>query len=132
GLSALLGGRAALCAAFGDGGVGLGARGSQRAHAAARRRGVWPALGLVYPGFFVVADTFAADGVKRLAADEARDDGLADEVEFALGAVVLGAQARALDDFEAFGPFLPDGHDIAFVGGGGAELVARRVFVGFE
>src|SRR5690606_15734039 len=130
--AALLGALAAPGAAFGDGGVGFGARLGQRSHAAAGRRRIGAALGLVDAGFLVIAHPFAPDGVERLAADVAGDDRLPDQVELALGAVGLGAQALALDDFVGLGAFLANGDDLAFLGGGGAVLVAGCVFMDFQ
>src|SRR5690606_7680633 len=114
---------AALGAALGDGGIGLGARRGERAHAPARCRRIGAALCLIGAGSFVVSHALAANGVEGFAANEAGDDGLADEVEFAFGAVVFGALPRALDDLEGFGAFLANGDDVALVGRGGAELV---------
>src|SRR5690606_18080604 len=81
------------------------ARLGQRTHAPAFAGGIRTPEGLVGAGFLVIDDTCAAQIIEGLAANIARDDGLADEGDGFSLAVVFPAYAAGLDGFEFFRVF---------------------------
>src|SRR5690606_9168645 len=124
--SGLFAGRG-LALAFGQGGVGAGARTRHRAYPAVARGRFGAAEGLVGAAFLAVDDALALDGVLQFAADVAVDDGLADELDFLGLAVIDGLDAFGGQQLELGWLFLAYGDARALGDRSGAVLEAFGV-----